>query len=266
MTTPDHHDVWASSTAYEAYMGRWSRQLAREFVSWLSVPPGVPWLDVGCGTGALAQAILELASPQEVVGIDPSEGYIEHAGNHITGTSARFQVADVQALPFAGAEFGAVAGSLMLNFVPDPAKAVSEMTRVAKPGGTVAACVWDYAGEMQMIRRFWDAAIALDDAARELDEGRRFPLCKPKPLQELFQSAGLRDVSVLPIEIRAHFQNFDDYWNPFLGGQGPAPSYAVRLTEDSRSALRERLAASLPSAPDGSIDLIARAWAIRGTV
>jgi hypothetical protein len=128
----------------------------------------------------------------------------------------------------------------------------------------VAAYVWDYAGKMQLMRHFWNAATALDPAASELDEGHRFPLCQPNPLKELFQQAGLKEVEVCPIDIATDFQDFDDYWVPFLGGQGPAPGYAMSLSEAQRVALRERIRAGLPFALDGSIPLVARAWAVRG--
>jgi hypothetical protein len=152
----------------------------------------------------------------------------------------------------------------VLNFVPQPDEAVAEMRRVARPGATVAAYVWDYAGMMQLMRHFWNAAAALDSAAAELDEGKRFPVCAPQPLEHLFRVQGLKEVCTRAIDIVTHFRDFDDYWNPFLGGQGPAPGYAMSLSEDKRARLRERLRASLPAATDGSIPLVARAWAVRG--
>ena len=127
----------------------------------------------------------------------------------------------------------------------------------------MAAYVWDYAGKMQLMRHFWNAAVALNPAAFELDEGRRFPICQPEPLKELFHAAGLREVEVRAIDISTDFSNFDDYWSPFLGGQAPAPSYAMALSEEDRFALRELLRASLPTALDESIPLVARAWAVR---
>jgi hypothetical protein len=139
------------------------------------------------------------------------------------------------------------------------------MARAAAPGGVVGAYVWDYSGKMELIRYFFDAAAALDPAAAELDEGPRFPLCHPGALAALFEASGLEAVETRPIEIATVFRDFDDYWQPFLGGQGPAPSYAVSLSEERRAALRERLRAALPVAPDGSIPLVARAWAVRGT-
>jgi SAM-dependent methyltransferase len=161
-------------------------------------------------------------------------------------------------------EFDAVVSGLVLNFVPGPAEALAELTRVAAPGGAVAAYVWDYADGMALMRRFWDAAAALDPAAAEVDEGRRFPLCRPEPLRELWTGAGLAGVDVEAIDVPTVFADFDDYWTPFLGGQGPAPGYAMSLPEDRRAALRESLRERLPVAADGSIRLTARAWAVRG--
>jgi hypothetical protein len=140
------------------------------------------------------------------------------------------------------------------------------MRRVVRPGGTVALYVWDYAGEMQLMRYFWEAAVALDPAARELAEATRFPLCRPEPLATLFRDAGLEAVATRPIDLPTVFRDFEDYWSPFLGGQGPAPGYAMSLTDDRRAALRERLRSTLPAEPDGRIPLIARVWAARGTV
>jgi hypothetical protein len=138
------------------------------------------------------------------------------------------------------------------------------MRRAVRPGGAVALYVWDYAGEMQLIRRFWDAAIALDPAARDLDEARRFPICQPERLATLLQDAGLANVEPHTIDIPTTFKNFDDFWSPFLGGQGPAPTYCAALSEDRRAQLRERLRAMLSADADGRIHLVARAFAVRG--
>ena len=257
-------ETWASGATYEAYVGRWSRLVAREFLNWLNVPARSRWLDVGCGTGALCQTILDLAAPISVKGIDRSDGYVAFAREQVRDERAQFEVGDAQALPVEPETCDAVVSGLALNFVPQPQQAVAEMARAAKPTSVVAAYVWDYAGKMQLMRHFWNAAVALDPAAYDLDEGRRFPICQPDPLRELFQSVGLGDVQVRPIDIATDFQDFEDYWSPFLGGQGPAPGYAKSLSDERRAALRERIRAGLPFALDGSIPLVARVWAVRG--
>ena len=151
-----------------------------------------------------------------------------------------------------------------MNFVPRPELAVAEMRRVTVPGGIASLYVWDFSEKMELIRHFWDAAVSLDSGARELHEAKRYPLCKPEPLKKLFESVGFNDVAVRAIDVITVFKDFDDYWSPFLGGQGPAPAYAMSLKEGARNALRDNLRASLPIASDGSISLIARAWAIKG--
>ena len=239
--------------------------MAREFVAWLDMPAGGRWLDVGCGSGALTETVLAEAGPAAVVGVDTSEAYVAHAAGRVSDPRASFAVADAQAFDGPGAAFDAVASSLVLNFLPDPARGVAEMRRVARPGGVVAGYVWDYAGEMQLMRRFWDAAAELDPAAAELDEGRRMAGCNPAALQALFSGAGLARVETRAIDVPTVFADFDDYWSPFEGGQGPAPGYCVALPAERRAALRERLRDTLPAAAGGSISLVARAWAVRGT-
>jgi SAM-dependent methyltransferase len=256
--------MWTSGASYEHYLGRWSRLVARQFLTWLDVPIGAKWLDVGCGTGALSQTILEIASPNAVLGIDSSEGYIEFARKQIQNPRVAFRLGDSQALPVESAAYDVVVSGLALNFFPQPSKAIGEMIRALCIGGTVAAYVWDYAGKMQLMRYFWDAAAALDGAVFALDEGQRFPLCHANPLQELFQTVRLGEVEVHSIDVASVFRDFDDYWSPFLSGEGPAPSYVMSLSEERRVALREQIRLTLPIAPDGSIHLVARAWAVRG--
>jgi SAM-dependent methyltransferase len=262
---PTHRpDVWAAGDRYEPYVGRWSRLVARAFVDWLAVGDGQDWLDVGCGTGALTRAIVEHARPQSVRGVDPSPGFLAYAQARLGGELVTFAVGDAQALPVETASVDVVVSGLVLNFVPQPGPAVAEMTRAARPGGLVAAYVWDYADRMELMRYFWDAAIALDPAATALDEGRRFPICQPEPLAALFTQAGVDDLDVRAIDVPTHFRDFDDYWSPFLGGQGPAPGYAMSLDDARRDALRDLIRSRLPFQPDGAIHLIARAWAVRG--
>lgn len=257
-------DTWAAGKLYEPYVGRWSRLVAKDFLAWLEVPPQGAWLDVGCGTGALTESILQQAQPRSVTGMDPSAGFVAHARAHITDPRAVFEVADAQSLPAEAARFDVAVAGLVLNFVPDPSRAVAEMARVVRPGGIVAAYLWDYAGKMELMRCFWDAAVALDPGAVDLDEGRRFPLCAPAPLAALFAQSGLARIEVRSLDVPTRFREFDDYWTPFLGGQGPAPGYAMSLSEARRAALRDRIRSKLPVCGDGSIELVARAWAVRG--
>jgi SAM-dependent methyltransferase len=258
-------DVWDDAERLERYVGRWSRLVAREFVGWLGAPRSGRWLDVGCGSGALAETVLALAEPAAVAGVDRSAAYAEYAAARVTDRRASFAVGDAQNLDHPDASFDVVASSLVLNFLPDPVRGVAEMTRVVRPGGPVAGFVWDYAGEMQLMRRFWDAAVELDPAAADLDEGRRMVGCNPPALEALFSGAGLAEVQTRAIDVATVFADFDDYWTPFEGGQGPAPTYCVSLPSGRRQALRERLRETLPVEVDGSIRLIARAWAVRGT-
>jgi SAM-dependent methyltransferase len=247
-------------------MGRWSRLLAEGFLRWLGPGPGLAWLDVGCGTGALTGVLRELADPALVVACDPSEPFVEYARTRITDAKVSFVVAGADRLPERAGGFDCVVSGLVLNFFPDPRKAVQRMRERARGGGVVAAYVWDYAGRMEFLRRFWDEAVALDPDARALDEGLRFPLCRRDGLESVFRDAGLRDVRSEAIEIPTRFQSFADYWAPFLGGTGPAPSYVASLDEDRRRALRDRLEARLVAGSGARIELTARAWAARGDV
>lgn len=258
-------DIWQRGSPYEQYMGRWSRRVAPRFLAWLHVPIRRRWLDVGCGTGALSAAILDHCSPASVTAIEPSDGFLHAARSNLAGRGVVLQ-GSATSIPLERASVDVAVSGLVLNFVEDKGAALAEMLRVTTGGGTVAAYVWDYAGRMEMIRLFWDTAIELDPAAVDLDEGIRFPLCYPDALEKLFTTAGLTRVEVDPIDITTPFASFEDYWEPFLGGQGPAPSYATSLESDDRRRLRARLHERLPIAGDGTITLVARAWAVRGQV
>jgi SAM-dependent methyltransferase len=255
---------WASGEAYEPFIGRWSRLVASRFVSWLSPRPKGRWLDIGCGTGALTHAILVEGDPQTVRGIDPSHAFIDHARTRFQDPRVQFEVGNALAISESDDAIDYAVSGLVINFVPQPEIAVEEMARIACPGGCVASYVWDYADGMQMLRHFWNAAREVDPTAAELDEGVRFPLCHPRALEELWLKGGLQDIGVVPIEVPTVFSNFDDYWLPFLGGQGPAPTYTSSLDEDERQRLGESLRARLPADGEGKIALTARAWAISG--
>jgi ubiquinone/menaquinone biosynthesis C-methylase UbiE len=265
LTLHEHKDTWANGASYDYYVGRWSKLVAHQFLAWLDVPSGSRWLDVGCGTGILSQTILDVASPQIVLGIDCSEKYIEFARTKIVDPHMSFRLGDAQLLSVESSAYYAAVSGLVLNFVPQPSQVVSEMVRAVRIGGIVAAYVWDYADKMYLIRYFWNAAVTLDKTAVALDEGQRFPLCQPEPLKQLFRtSAQLKNIVIRAIDVPTIFSNFDDYCSPFLRGQGPAPSYTMSLSDEQRVHLREYLKRCLPFASDGSVHLMARAYAIRG--
>lgn len=257
-------DDWRAGEDYEPYMGRWSALVAEEVLTWLGLGPGLSWLDVGCGTGALTAAVSTRQAPALVLGVDPSPGFLRHARQRVRGTAARFAVGDALALPVADEAVDASLAALSLNFVPDRPRALRELRRATRPGGVVAAYVWDYAGGMEMLARFWDTAVSLDPGAAPLHEAARFPFCRPDALQDLFAGAGLDDVEVVGLVVPTRFDDFDDLWSPFLGGQGPAPGYVSGLAAAERDALADALRSALPVGVDGSICLTARAWSIRG--
>jgi SAM-dependent methyltransferase len=259
-------ETWNSSHPYERYVGRWSRLVAHEFVSWLAIPSGQTWADVGCGTGALVAAILAQSEPSSVLAIDRSETFIAVSRHTIADPRAQFDVRDATALPWARASCDVTVSGLVLNFVPDANAMIREMVWVTRPNGRIAAYVWDYVGGMQMMRYFWDAARDVTPADAGLDQAERFPLCQPEPLATLFQDAGLCSVSVRAIEVPTVFQDFDDYWSPFLGRQGAAPTYLATVAPQTRDRIRELLRARLVPARDEAIALTATAWAIQGTV
>jgi SAM-dependent methyltransferase len=258
-------DTWERGNPYEQYVGRWSRRVAPRFLSWLAVPAEQRWLDVGCGTGALCAAIVDHCSPSSVVGVEPSDAFLNTAKEQLAGRAVLHRGSATE-IPLDDASIDVTVSGLVLNFVPDGRAALAEMARVTGSGGTIAGYVWDYAGKMELMRLFWDAAVELNPDAARMDEGARFPLCRPEGLTELFEGAGLRGVEVTAIDIPTPFASFEEYWRPFLGGQGPAPAYAMSLDETARARLRDRIRERIPVQADGSVSLIARAWAVRATV
>lgn len=264
MSEAARHDAWQAGDSYDAYMGRWSRQVAPRFLDWIGASPGLDWLEVGCGTGALSATILARCAPRSLLAVEPSEGFIAVARKNVPDPRARFEVGDAQALPVENASRDVVASALVLNFVPDRATALSEMKRVLRPGGTVAFYVWDYpGGGVQFMRAFWTAAATLDPSARDLTEDKRFPFCTPDQLSALARDAGLQSVECAPIEVPTVFRDFDDFWRPFTLGAGPAPGYCSKLEPAARERLRQKLSDDLARKADGSIGMIARAWAVK---
>ena len=260
------NNMFAESDAYELFMGRWSRTLAPIFVKFAGVAERDSVLDIGSGTGALAFTIANAVPSTRVTGVDPSSAYVKFAQSKSPNDRVTFQVGDAQALQLPPAAFDKTVSLLVMNFIPDSTKALREMTRVTKPGGVVAAAVWDYGDGMQMLRVFWDEAVALDPAIAKRDE-RNMPLCRRGELAALWKANGLQQVDEQALTIDMAFKSFDDFWKPFLGGQGPAGAYAVSLPEPKRAALEAALRKRLLGAkPDGPFTLQGRVWAVRGTV
>jgi SAM-dependent methyltransferase len=256
--------VWSSAEAYEPYMGRWSRLIAQRFVQGLGVQHGRHWLDVGCGTGALTSAIVGGAAPARVIGFDKSDGYLAYARVNAAAPCVSFELGEATRLPHGDGTFDAVVSGLVLNFLEAPAVVVGEMARVAKPGGRVAAYVWDYGEGMEILRRFWDIAVTLDPSAASRDEAVRSDTWRPPVLQRLFVEAGLCEVETTDITLAAELPSFAAYWTPFLGGQGTVASYVTSLAEEPRARLAETLRAALCDA-QGKVSLRVRAFAVKGT-
>lgn len=258
--------MFSAGDAYERFMGRWSRDLAPLLVRFAGVRNGDAVLDVGSGTGSLAAAAADAAPASRIVGIDPSAPFVAFAQARQAGELVRFEVGDARQLRFAPGSFDRALSLLTFNFVPDPARALDEMIRVTRPGGTVAAAVWDYGRGMEMLRVFWDEAVALDPAVDARDE-RHMPLCRSGELTALWHGHGLHDVAEEALTIPTCFASFEDYWSPFLEKQGPAGAYVASLQPAERKRLRLRLRSRLAGEPhDRPIPLRARAWAVRGIV
>ncbi len=259
-------NLWAAGDAYETFMGRWSRRVADRFLAWLEPGPHANWLEVGCGTGALTGTILQRALPASLVACDPSPALVSFARKSIVDGPVSFMLAGADDLPRRDGGFDVIVSGLVLNFLPQPLESIWSMKARTRQGGMVAAYVWDYADGMQFLRIFWEEAAALDPRAVQLDEGRRFPLCRTDALVGLFHQAGIDTVEAQALDIATDFPDFEAYWAPFLGGTGPAPAYVGSLQEVARAALRLRLKGRLTPSADGSIRLTARALAVRGTV
>jgi len=258
--------MFSRADAYERFMGRWSQKLAPALVEYSEVNDGVAVLDVGSGTGALAFAVRDATATTRVLGIDLSPEYVAYASSKGSDARVRFEVGDAQSLRQPDASFDRAMSLLVLNFVPDPRRAVAEMVRVTKPGGIVSSAVWDYADGMEMLRIFWDEATALDPSIAERDE-KDMPLCKRGELAALFRDAKLDAVSETALVVQQQFSSFDDYWEPFRLGQGPAGAYVAGLSPERQRALGERLRRRLlGDAAARPLRMSARAWAAKGTV
>jgi SAM-dependent methyltransferase len=250
-----------AADAYDRHVGRYGPALAARLISAAGLRPGQSALDVGCGPGALTAALAELLGADAVAAVDPSEPFAQACASRVRGVQV--EVAAAEALPFGDGTFDAALSQLVLNFMTDAPAGVREMRRVTRPGGTVASAVWDYADGMTLLRRFWDAAAALDPAAERLDEGVSMPHCRPDELEELWRMAGLEDVETSELVVEAGYSGFDDLWQPLEHGVGPSGAYAAGLAPERRAHLREELRRRL-DAGEKPFRLSARAWCVAG--
>ena len=259
--------MFSNAQAYERFMGRWSRQIAPLFIEFAGIADTGRVLDIGSGTGSLAVEVARRKMEVHVTGIDPSPEYVAYAAStNPFPDRVAFLTDDAQHMHFENATFASSVSLLVFNFIPDAAKALREARRATKSNGRVAAAVWDYGGRMRMLREFWDAATEIDPGAKKLDE-KNMPLCRSGNLSHLWTQGGLEHVHEEPLEAETKFSSFQDYWEPFLLGQGPAGAYARTLDRDRLQALRVAVRRRVArSSEDEAFTLPARVWAVRGTV
>jgi SAM-dependent methyltransferase len=256
--------AFTSAEAYDRFVGRYGRELGAALIEFAGVEPGMRALDVGCGPGALTSALVERLGAANVSAADPSEPFAEACRSRLPGVEV--VVAGAESLPFADGAFDAVLSQLVVNFMGDPEAGVRELARVTRAGGIVASCVWDYAGEMTLLRAFWDAARDVDpEGGATEDEGVTMPWCGEGELGELWRKAGLRDLRLGALIVRAAYDDFEDLWSPFPTGVGPAGAFCKSLDEERRGALRDAYRRRL-GVGDGPFELTARAWAVVGAV
>ena len=248
-----------SGDAYDAFMGRYSRSLAVVFADAAGVTSGQTALDVGCGPGALTGVLVDRLGAGSVSAVDPSAPFVADCATRHPGVDVRLGRAEE--MPFDDGIFDVALAQLVLHFVTDPARAAGELRRVVRPGGTVAACVWDFAQEMEMLRRFWDAALTVDPNAP--DEARTMRFGRHGEIAELLDDAGFVDITETTLDVSSDYQGFEELWAGFLGGIGPAGAYCMSLPDEQRDAVRGALLTGLGS-PAGPFTLAARALCARG--
>jgi SAM-dependent methyltransferase len=254
--------MWSDAAGYETYVGHWSRSVAPRFLDWLELPTGLRWLDVACGTGALTAAILERFDPEEVVGLDASADYLASAQASCRHhRRVRFVVGDASVLSFPSTSFDVSVSGLALNFIAFD-RALAEQHRVVRPRGMIAAYVWDYAGEYEFARRFWDAALSIDPRAAAYDPGRKATICREQNLWDALVAVGCTGIETRVFDDSGEFSSREAYWHAFDGRQGSTYDYLSLLTDEQRLHLKASLLSTMK--PDGPIKLKIRALAVKG--
>ena len=253
-----------NAQGYQQIMGRFSSQLATSFLDYIGRAPGQTILDLGCGTGSMAFTLAQGGDHKTIVGIDVSEVYVEFARSRTNDSRIQFEVADGSALPFEGNTFDRAVSQLVLQFMPDPFPAVQEMCRVVKPGGLIAACVWDSYGGMSHLRMLYDTASAL---GFDRDRTLLRPMTTRGELQSMWERAGLEQIEEDSISMRFEYENFEDYWSSFLSGDGTPGSMVMGLTPEQRETLQEQVRhVFLSGKSDGFRSFLASAWICKGVV
>jgi ubiquinone/menaquinone biosynthesis C-methylase UbiE len=254
---------FADASGYERLMGRWSRAVCAHFLRWIEPPRGARWLDVGCGTGVLTEAVLDLCAPRSVSGIDPAGPQIEQAARGPAGARAKFQQADAMSLPFADGEFDVTASALVINFVPDPVRALAEMRRVTAPDGVVAGYVWEFTSEMSPsgpLRRAMHACGAQVPAIPGAGHSSLVAL------ESLFRRAGMQSVRTTAVEVTLAYADFEDFWQAQTPGYMPTTKVIDAMSEGERQRLKRAVLETLPIGPNGKVEYAARANMVRGGV
>jgi SAM-dependent methyltransferase len=254
--------------AYERLMGRWSPPLADQLIAFGGVEDGDVVLDLGCGTGSLALAVAARTGARRIFGIDVAPAFIAYAARRSRDQRLSFAVGDGAALELADGSVDRAFSLLALNFMPAPGRAIAELRRVTRPGGVVAAAVWDFSGGLVYQRIFWDTAAALDpEAARARARHFSSPLTREGELGAALRAAGLHAVEERELAIRLRYVDFADYWEPIAGAQGPVGDYVKRLSPERLAALRGALVEAYGcGGPDGPRGMAATAWAAKGRV
>jgi SAM-dependent methyltransferase len=259
---PEPKIVFDDGAAYDRFMGRWSRAAGTLFLEWLAPPKGARWLDVGCGTGAFTQLVLDRCAPGAIAGVDSAAAQIDYARTQPLAAHAEFRVADATALPFDDGAFDVVASALVINFIPDRAKALAEMRRVSRPGGIVAAYMWDRSPQTE----FSPTAPMQRGFAQIGAEAPRIPGAELGGLPSLFAAAGFEAIETRPIEVAQTYRDFEDYWSAQTPPFAPAGKAIVKMSDAERARLRDALRVILPPASDGTVTYSSRAAAIKARI